>query len=32
MAGFALVLTVFLAFLGLPLFVLGMAVMQSQAE
>ncbi len=29
--GFALTLSVFLAFIGLPLFVVGLALMQSQA-
>ena len=32
MTGFALTLAVFTAFLGLPLFVLGLALMQSQAR
>lgn len=30
MAGWALVLTVFLAFIGLPVFIFGLALMQSQ--
>ena len=30
--GFALVLSVFLAFIGLPMFVFGLALMQSQAR
>jgi hypothetical protein len=30
--GFALALSVFLVFIGLPLFVLGLALMQSQAR
>lgn len=30
--GFALVLTVFLAFIGLPMFVFGLGLMQSQAR
>jgi hypothetical protein len=32
LTGFALVLSVFLVFIGLPLFVLGLALMQSQAQ
>jgi hypothetical protein len=32
MLGFSLMLTVFLVFIGLPLFILGVAIMQAQEE